>query len=824
MRQVARAAYSLTVCITIALPIAANALWVEPTCDPADDPNACNVSAPLNVSSVSQTKSGALSITGVLTTNGGLTINTVGLTANAAAQFNNNVTVSGTTTLGTLTVNGVSSTFNSQAIFNNSISATNKFTYTGSNANFSLTADSIDDNEVSNTLTASIFRGAGSSTDAVDLGTAEVSGTLSSSSVTDVWVNTTGDTISSGTGLTIRPNSGIALTIQPTSSSEGISISGNSTSPLISLNAGGTGSNSKGVYVNMTATSIAKAIDVVSASSDYPLNVTATGTATRSIYASNVANNGTAIYGTSTGTTSTGVTGIGTYYGGYFTSNTNGIYSRGDGGYGAYVIATDTAGPALWARLTNTGTTTSSKAVYGQGANGYGGYFTATGTSSSAIYAGNTGNGGKGIDVSTAGIGLNISTNTSTAEATGIVISAVGGQKGIVIDASSTGIDVDTSSGVAIEANDDSIHTTAGYRGGQFYPAGNNSTDLHANTQAELVDSISITSAPGTSTGGLIFDGSDVWVAGGAHSSVFGSIAVQRISAYNGQLSATYNPSSVPAGGWSPGAMIYAAGKVFAFQSNGTDTQYLSIDPYDDSASSITGNLTTALAINSAVDDGENIWLGTNSRIYELAGRVSLSSVKSGVGEIVDMLYADGYIWALDHDNSRLYQLSQASGLTVSTITVGSGPVDMEYDGAYIWVLNDTDRGLTRINAQDPTSKTTIDLSSSLSGADAMTFDGVRLWLIDGQTMNGYNVATEEVDQAVALSSTGYTKAIFDGTYVWASDNYTVDKIDVGRGHGYAMPAYPRGIIMYGNDDNYHCLYFDSTGALSDSTSMTNCQ
>jgi carbon monoxide dehydrogenase subunit G len=806
------------------LPVTAQALWAEPSCDPADDPNGCNVSAPLNVSSVSQTKSGALTLTGVLTTNGGITINTVGLTANAAAQFNNNVTVSGTTSLGTLTVNGVSSTFNSQAIFNNNVTATSKFTYSGASGNFSLTADSIDDSEVNNNLTASIFRGSGSSTDAVDLGTAEVSGTLSSSSVTDVWVNTTGDTISSGTGLTIKPSSGIALTIQPTSSAEGISISGSSTLPLISLNAGGTSSNSKGLYVNLNATSAARAIDVVSASSDYPLYISGTGTATRSIYASNVANNGAAIYGTASGTTSSGVVGAGTYYGGYFTSNTNGLYSRGDGGYGAYVVATDTTGPAVWARLTNTGTTTSSKAVYGEGANGYGGYFTATGTSSSAIYAGNTGNGGKGIDISTSGIGINITTSSTTSTATGIVISASGGQKGIVISASSTGIDVNTSSGVAIEANDDSIHTTAGYRGGQFYPAGNNSTDLHANTDAELVDSISITSAPGLDAGGLVFDGSDVWVAGGAHSSVFGSVAVQRISAYNGQLSASYNPSSIPAGGWSPGAMIYATGKVFAFQENGTDTQYLSIDPYDDSASSITGNLSTSLAISSAVDDGENIWLGTSNRIYKLSGRVSLASVKSGIGQIVDMLYADGYIWALDHDNSRLYQLNQTSGLTVSTITVGSGPVDMEYDGAYIWVLNDTDRGLTRINAQDPTSKTTISLSSSLSGADAMTFDGIRLWLIDGQTMYGYNVANEEVDQTVALTSTGYTDAIFDGTYVWASDGYLVDKVDVGRGRGYAMPAYPRGIIMYGNDDNYHCLYFDSGGALNDSTSMTNCQ
>ncbi|OGY84426.1 MAG: hypothetical protein A3F54_00615 [Candidatus Kerfeldbacteria bacterium RIFCSPHIGHO2_12_FULL_48_17] len=51
------------------------AQWQDPDCDPTTDINSCTVSAPLNVSSIAQTKIGALTIGGLLTLGGGLTVN-----------------------------------------------------------------------------------------------------------------------------------------------------------------------------------------------------------------------------------------------------------------------------------------------------------------------------------------------------------------------------------------------------------------------------------------------------------------------------------------------------------------------------------------------------------------------------------------------------------------------------------------------------------------------------------------------------------------------------------------------------------------------------
>jgi hypothetical protein len=66
----------LSVSITLGLSLSVQSLlaaWVSPTAVP---PTA-NVAAPLNVGSVAQTKTGALTIDGLTKTNGGLKIETV---------------------------------------------------------------------------------------------------------------------------------------------------------------------------------------------------------------------------------------------------------------------------------------------------------------------------------------------------------------------------------------------------------------------------------------------------------------------------------------------------------------------------------------------------------------------------------------------------------------------------------------------------------------------------------------------------------------------------------------------------------------------------
>lgn len=873
----------------LSLPFVVNAAttWSEPSCDPSVDPTVCNISAPINVSATTQTKAGGLAITGALSTGSSLTVagattlnTTLGVAGAVTIAAAGSLNVNGPSTLGnTVTVNGTGMTVNAPLVINNSIniSALAKFTYTGTRANFSLpnTAGNevIVDNEVSDTLTSSIYKGTGSTTNAIDLATAEVSGILPAASVTDIWVNTSGgDTIAPTTAVT-------ALSITPFNTNTGINISGGTGSPLINLvQTGSTGTgiditlgdgttkNAENITMNGTATGHALAIISNSASSAaYPLEVDSKTTVTRSIYSTNVAATGYGVYSTASGGGSVGVLGASTGPGGTGVSgiatggagnnvgvsgdgttigvqgNTNtagakGVYGTALDGYAGYFTAKGGGDTALYANLSSGATTVGSVAIQGVGKNGYGGYFTTDGVGSTALYANNssasatgqvakfesTGNATGGIVVSTKGIGLAITTNTTTANAPGITISASGGQKGITISASSTGVDVDTTADTGIEANDTNIQTTGAFFGGQFYAGGTPSGLRYSNVQPYLVDTISPTSSGvGNRARGLYFDGSDVWMPTGDSASVLGDAAVQRINAYNDNPTVAYYPNLVWAGVWMPGAMVMARDTMYVFNTGAVSREFMKIHQNSDTTTGY-GTLSAAASFRSAVYDGTYIWLGTTNSI----GKLNLTtdtrtSVQTGLGEIYDMLYVDGYIWALDYDNGRVYKID-SSGTTVGTITVGTHPIDMEYDGAFIWVANYSDHTLTRINVKT-SGTSTVNLTAT-TGVGPLAFDGYRLWFIDGTQLYSYSIRDGSIGTPITLSTNQYTDLIYDGSYLWAGNGSSVDKISIGGGRGYAMPAYPGGIILYGDDAKYHCIYFNSVGTIQNSTTLTECR
>jgi hypothetical protein len=151
----------------------------------------------------------------------------------------------------------------------------------------------------------------------------------------------------------------------------------------------------------------------------------------------------------------------------------------------------------------------------------------------------------------------------------------------------------------------------------------------------------------------------------------------------------------------------------------------------------------------------------------------------------------------------------------------------MEYDGAYLWVSNGGTGTLTRITVSDG-STDTVSQEPTWSDVGPIAFDGVHLWVVDNadsgdDDVYGYNIANEAIEGSVGLSDSDYNDLIFDGSHIWAANDTTLDKVQVGRGHGYSLPVYPRGIMLYGEDDQYHCIYFDSSGVLQDSSSLTYC-
>jgi len=503
--------------------------------------------------------------------------------------------------------------------------------------------------------------------------------------------------------------------------------------------------------------------------------------------------NGSGIFGYSQ--QDTGVTGSG---------NDGGVYgtSTSAGGYGIY------------------GQTTGGHAVQGAATTGFGGYFTASGSGSTALSAINTFNGGAGVVVNTKGVGIDITTNTTTATATGITINAIGGQKGIVIAASSTGIDVNTSSGYGIELNDDAIHTTGAYLGGQFYPNEATGNGLMPNVQLATSSGESIGTVGFKEYGvDMIYDGSQLFTL--TTSSLFTSKIV-RHDVVTGQKIHESDTGALNAR-----ALTLVDETAYAFISSSANVYTENIH----SGTSATTTKGNAFTVNAATTDGKNIWYGTSNAVYEWNPVLTSSNArKSGIGSVADVIMANGYVWASDTTNDVVYKISPVSPYTSTTITVGDAPNGLAYDGAAVWVANGGDSTITRIDV-DTNSTVSVNASTLGTTPTDLAFDGTKLWIsFTGSDEIGYYDTANMVLSTNAISITDPGALVFDGARVWsaeamtnANDSGDIFKVYTGNGNSHGNPSIKKGILLYNNAGALYCLYLNGATPTA-STTLTECQ
>lgn len=307
---------------------AQTSFWVEPNCDPSADPTNCNVSAPLNVSTSSQTKAGSLTVQGTLT-------------------------------------------------------SSNTFSFTGPNTNFSVTGDSITDSMVSNNLKADAFVRDGDTTStgygAVNLsswtstptGSAEVLGTLSTSAIADDWVNEVGDLMTGE--LTMQPGSNKAINISQTSTTgtEAILLQQNGTTTGLGIKIDNASSTTTAYPIDIKVVNAARrGISIQQGASDGI-----------GVYAYTSGPTSTGVYGYSNNSTGRGVVGItgtltgtlpGPYAGVYgisYTSGSPGVYGNGSS---VSVGVEGTTSASNISAIKGTATGTGSAGVYGESSVSFG--------------------------------------------------------------------------------------------------------------------------------------------------------------------------------------------------------------------------------------------------------------------------------------------------------------------------------------------------------------------------------------------------------------------------------------------------------------------
>ncbi|MBI2415299.1 MAG: hypothetical protein HYV33_01400 [Candidatus Kerfeldbacteria bacterium] len=751
---------------TVLPQLAGAAVWQEPTCDPSTDPSACNIAVPLNVSSSAQTKQGALTVVGSLTVNNGFTL-----------------------------AGGL----------------------------LSLPDNSVTDPMVSDNLTASIFH-SGGSTDAVDLNSTEVSGTLSAVAVEDIWVNVIGDTMSGK--LLIQNNSSTGIEVQTGSNTRGIEIAGVTSEPMLSVNQ--QGSSGDAISLNLTDDSLGNGLIItstsISSSTTYPLNIINNGSTSRAVNIQTQTTGGYGIYSVSTlGSGGTAIYGVGDQYGVYGASHAN---SNSIGVFGE-----STKGTAIF------GKTTASNAagVIGQ----------ATATGSNGI----SGN-------SSLGIGVIGDTQANTPNTPGVMGCTNNTNCGMLGTATMAGI---FQGDVWIDATSVSartLHNKDQLVGNTSYYAGKTKTKVSPDPGKHL--SWDFARWVGN-------DGDEVVVLTDDNA---GNSEAMRLDATTGQIIAVTD----------------FTGSIYPFFDGVlTENQFITIESHSTSAAAAgriwewdkrsgTVSNTCPVAPTGCGDpklydivdlayDGKYLWAGRSAatgtidpiiRFEDTTGGYIYQSttVASNVREVLELVNggysaSDGgeVMWALvdvtgfASNYTRLFKIFRDTGVVVQTIDLNDTVVGkhMTYDGRSLWITTvGLGSGLGGLMQYDTVSgqQYYYTLQSSFgqfSNPDAIIFDGDFLWV----ALLGSNTVTRVQPLAVNRSNvTIINNAFFsigdkpqylnfDGEYIWAmtggngsSSSAQLVQLISGKGYGSQMDTASSGITLYNVGGSFHdpdpyCLFMD---------------
>ncbi len=500
--------------------------------------------------------------------------------------------------------------------------------------------------------------------------------------------------------------------------------------------------------------------------------------------------------------------------------NGYGVYGYSQQDIGVYGYGND--GGVYGAPSSSTG-----YGVYGAATDGYGGHFTSSGNSSTALYVENTnsvfGFTKYGVRVSMAdspnAVGIQSNVEYGTA---GRFTSGFGGTAlDVSTNTDGTAIDITVDDfDTAIDTNGGFIQNDGAYRGGQFYPNENAGNGVRPNAIPVRINVGDIGFREYAKS--MVYDGSQLWVLG---YSGMTAATLYRYDVSTGQQLHDSDTSLL-----SVADMVEVQDAMYVFSSS-SDSVFIENMLDGSTTTDTTGSTHTP---NCVMHDGDDVWIGSDDAIEEWTNFSGSPTVrKSGTGVINDIIFADGYAWAVDQTNNLVYKIDNASPYTVTQITVGNTPHSLVYDGAHIWVSNYTDNTLTRIDPET-NATTTIDVSSLGTGPRHLDFDGANIWIafVGTDEIGYYNVANQTVSAYSADMTAINTTAIeFDGTQLWvgeattsALDSGELYKIYTGTGFGSGNPVIKDGLLMYNTSGTVYCIYVDSTGNLQESTTLTNCQ
>ena len=189
------------------------------------------------------------------------------------------------------------------------------------------------------------------------------------------------------------------------------------------------------------------------------------------------------------------------------------------------------------------------------------------------------------------------------------------------------------------------------------------------------------TIATGASPSGMVYDGTNVWVANNSGNSV------TKILASTGAILGTYTVGTAP--------VELAVNGSYVWVTNSGDNTLSRVNISD-------GTVTPY----NAGGDSQPFGIATNPSFmnwlfYGKINRIVAQDPNDGSDAVFEsatfygVTYGGGFIWAADHLHSNLLKYSGES--KVGTIATGTNPYGVAYDGTNVWTANFTGGNVTKI-------------------------------------------------------------------------------------------------------------------------------
>ncbi len=266
------------------------------------------------------------------------------------------------------------------------------------------------------------------------------------------------------------------------------------------------------------------------------------------------------------------------------------------------------------------------------------------------------------------------------------------------------------------------------------------------------------------SPGGMVFDGSNLWIE---HIAT-GVNKVDKVRASDGQLIGSYSVGTTSTSA-SPG--VFDGVDIWLPDHTvGSSTVYRTV--------AATGMPDTSCNLGSAATwpdsaafDGQYMWVSTNTgyvvKVNARTCQISCTTANLG-SRLYDLAYDGTYMWVTAVYSNAVFKLnsncSQASG---SPIAVAGGPIGIVYDGTNLWTANQTGQSVSRIAGG---VVTTYALGYT---PWEIRYDGANLWITD-YTAGKVSImsATHPVANPPAYQTCGSASSsplglAFDGTNMW---------------------------------------------------------